>query len=112
MQREGWAVIDRKFQKMKPTFAAVSSLLAIASFLAAAVFVVLHAEHDCVGDGCGVCAQIYVISEAMKRFSSGPDFTSPSFAACIFILMSLCLPGKICPRDGDTPVRAKVRLNN
>ncbi|MDR1515229.1 MAG: hypothetical protein LBS45_06000 [Synergistaceae bacterium] len=112
--RGGVGFIDSRFRKMKQALSELSAFLVIASFLTAALFVVLHAEHDCPGEGCAVCAQLYVVSEALKRFSSGPDFTASALAVCLFALISRLVSDKaaLCARALNTPVWAKVRLNN
>jgi hypothetical protein len=83
--------------------------------LTAAFFVVLHSEHDCTGENggeCGVCAQIHVISETLKRFAGGLGFTALMLPFCLFMPASHRLPRLSHAGAGNSLVRAKVRLND
>ncbi|MDR0615297.1 MAG: hypothetical protein LBG29_00665 [Synergistaceae bacterium] len=110
--KSGVAVIESGFRKIKWALAALASLIVIASFFTAGLFVALHADHDCVGDGCGVCAQIHVISETLKRFSGCAAFAVLALPAYVFAFMPQGMSCVIFAHIGHSPVQAKVRLNN
>ena len=90
------------------------AVLACAAFLTVALFSVLflvsEAGHDCIGEGCPVCACIHQGERTLKQLGMGsacavrwmPAAGLPILAA--FSALRAVVPG--------TPVSQKVRANN
>ena len=63
--------------KLKRAAAALAAVF-ILIVLASAVFEALHADHDCCGEGCSVCAQLTVCDDLL---ASGAVPAAAVFAA-------------------------------
>ncbi|MDR3321705.1 MAG: hypothetical protein LBS93_04585 [Synergistaceae bacterium] len=99
-------------KKIRPVAMVFTSLCLAASFLLAAIVIVIHADHDCTGEGCHVCESIKAARDVLKRlvgelprFAVVPDIC-PSF----FLLSRFS--GEFYANADDTPVSARVRLND
>jgi hypothetical protein len=80
------------------------------TFLLPAFFAAIHAEHDCTGADCAVCAQIHDCSEVLKRLFDGLSNALPTVG---LVSVFLChLLRNFYPIEKLTPARTKIRLNN
>lgn len=73
-------------------------------------YIAHEAGHDCVGEGCPVCAFIARLREAQRGFS-----LALASSAALLILSSrraVSSAKEACLPAGDTLVRRKIRLNN
>ncbi len=96
--------------KRKRIAACVIALVMVAAVLFAALFVVVEADHDCVGEGCAVCACIQACVQSFRSFGAGRP--SPAVAALCFWLLLLSAFFLLPTVSLQTPVSRRVRLNN
>ena len=90
--------------------AAVLAAITVLVVLSSSVFIIEHADHDCVGEDCPVCEQICSCTQNLKTLSIAL-LTSALIVALTF---SLCtgvkrLASVYVPR---TPVFLKVKLSD
>ncbi|MBQ9551201.1 MAG: hypothetical protein IJU96_00405 [Clostridia bacterium] len=96
--------------KRKRIAAGVIALVMAAAVLFAAFFIAVEADHDCVGEGCAVCACIQACVQSFRQFGAGRA-SSAAAAVCFWLLVLSAfffLPTFL----PQTPVAKKVRLNN
>lgn len=82
----------------------------IAVSLLTTTFIITHADHDCAGHDCPVCAQIHLAENLLKQLSMVTSCFAFTFAGLLAILSAFAL---IIPHiDLATPVTLKVKMNN
>ena len=96
--------------KRKRAAAGVVALVMIAAVLFAALFIAVEADHDCVGEGCAVCACIQACVQSFRSFGAGRP--SSAVAALCFWLLLLSAFFLLPTVSLQTPVSRRVRLNN
>ncbi|MDR0425501.1 MAG: hypothetical protein LBH39_08660 [Clostridiales Family XIII bacterium] len=102
--------IQSAIPKPRPNhrLAALLCAFVAGAYITAGVFVSSHAHHDCIGEGCEVCAQVHIVmlSLANGSIAAGAALLAARFAA---------VPAIVAPhvRGGSaaTPVTSRVRLN-
>jgi hypothetical protein len=89
------------------------SLCILAAFLTGEGFILLYADHDHTGETCPVCAQMEVVSDAVRRLSDGP--LRPAALLCQSLLplsVSMFLSKFSGNTRNRTLITTKVRLND
>ena len=91
----------------------------IAGILAASVlfimmfsvlFIAEHADHDCTGDDCPVCACLQQCEMMFRGLETGMTAGAGVYLPLLFLIISVSL---LCHFVAErTPVAIKVRLNN
>ncbi len=91
----------------------ISTLLLICVVLTlvlSAFFVLSHAEHDCIGEHCPVCAQIHQIENTLKSLFTVAVFAIGLF--CLFLfLQTLYFTSQLRDTHGETLIGKKIRIN-
>ncbi|MBQ5316088.1 MAG: hypothetical protein J6I96_00885 [Oscillospiraceae bacterium] len=87
--------------KSRYTAVVIAVLILILPF-----FIAHHADHDCTGDDCPVCAVIYSFERIMG--GAGSVQTAVSLVFCAAVCPAVCIP----VMSAVTPVMLKVRLLN
>ncbi len=90
--------------------AAALAALAVLVMLSSAFFIVAHADHDCEGEDCRICAQICACVKSFQRFA-----LAALIATAVVAQVYACdvrLGGKACAFAPSTPVLLKVKLSN
>jgi hypothetical protein len=88
------------------------SFCIFAAFLLGAFFAFTHADHDCSGEDCPVCAQMKDAFDALNRLLMG---LRPSAAICPLLLslsVAKFLREAYRVRAQHTLVTEKIRLND
>ncbi len=95
--------------KTRITAAVLAALVALVA-LSSVVFMISHAEHDCAGEDCPVCAQLYACAQNLKHLAAaaGVVFAVVVFAAVLRMLAD----GKAGVYAPRTPVALKVKLSD
>ena len=81
------------------------------AFLSLEAFVITHAEHDCIGAGCPVCARIASAEGMLAQFKTG-------LGSAVFMILALIASFAILFKyfsailRFSTPVTSKARMNN
>jgi hypothetical protein len=98
-------------RKIRPVAMVFTSVCLAASFLLAAIVIVIHADHDCTGEGCHVCESIKIARNTLKRLAGElPGFADVQDTPSFFVLSRFS--GEFYANLDDTPVSARVRLND
>ncbi len=88
----------------------VMAVMMLVIMLFSSLFIAAHADHDCTGEDCPVCACIQQCENTIQGMGSGISFMS---AEMLPVFLLLLLISFVVPSfRQDTPVSAKVRLNN
>lgn len=90
--------------------ALILAAIAVVVMLFSSLFIIEHADHDCVGENCPICEQLYSCAQNLKNLSVAL-LVAASIAALAF---SLCngvrrLASVYVP---CTPVFLKVKLSD
>lgn len=96
-------------KKRRFAAAILASLVLVAA--AASLFIVVHeADHDCVGEGCPVCAAVAVCHNTLKALAGALIAVSLVFA-CFCFAASVLSFSRIATYN-QTPISLKVKLLN
>ena len=94
----------------KRVMAAVLAALILVVMLSSSLFIIEHADHDCTGEDCPICEQIYLCTQTLKTLSAAV------MATCVFFLLAALLQIRIRQVEAacvsHTPVSLKVKLSN
>ena len=90
--------------------ALILAVIAVAVMLSSSLFIIEHADHDCIGEDCPICEQLYSCAQNLKNLSVALLVA----ASIVTLTFSLCngmrrLASVYAPR---TPVLLKVKLSN
>ncbi|MDR1397582.1 MAG: hypothetical protein LBJ14_07605 [Desulfarculales bacterium] len=85
------------------------SLLFMSFFLLSPVFTISHADHDCSGEQCPVCAQINSAQQMSKQMAPAGGHFFTAVSAPAFFMSVLAMAGTVFCL---TPVTLKIRMNN
>ena len=86
------------------------ALCLIAVFSLSALFVVSHADHDCTGEDCPICQQIYLCTQTLKTLSIAVIAATVFFALAALLHITIRQTEAVCVPH--TPVSLKVKLTN
>ena len=95
----------------------IISIIAAAAFLLAILcsmaYIAAEADHDCVGDGCAICAQVSICRNTLKNLMTAvcAAVFAAAFAAFIYIL---CRSASVCTYSVQfsSLVSLKVKLSD
>lgn len=94
----------------KRILVAVLTALVLVVMLSSSLFIIEHADHDCIGEDCPICEQIYLCTQTLKTLSLAV------IAAAVFYAFSALLSTTIRQVETacvpHTPVSLKVKLSN
>lgn len=100
----------RNDQKARRITACIMIVMVLFIMLFSECFIASHADHDCSGEDCPICACIHQCESMLRGFGS----TLLGFVVLICpplcVLASIFLFARFCARI--TPVSQKVRMNN
>ena len=99
-------------EKQRKMTAWAAALLIVVLVSLSSLFIVTHAEHDCKGEDCAVCAELKVCEAAVRSLGKAVAVA----AASVFLWKlteSLCLFYRTeLLNDPVSLVSLKIRLNN
>jgi len=94
----------------KRIMAAFLAALVLFVMASSSIYIAGHADHDCIGEDCPICQQIYLCTQTLRTLSFAV------VAASVAFLLSVLLRGSIKPVEAacvpHTPVSLKVKLTN
>ncbi|MCQ1530694.1 hypothetical protein [Lutispora saccharofermentans] len=99
-------------QSKKRFFAALFCICFVIFSLLTAAFIITHADHDCVGHDCTVCAQIHTSANLLKQLGTAIACSAFAFAFAGLFAASNIFPPVILHIVFTTPVTLKVRMDN
>ena len=90
--------------------AVIMAVVAVAVILSSLVFIIEHAEHDCVGDGCEICRAILSCSRAFGALCQA--IVAVYALAAAVRRLRLARAGEKLRFAHKTPVALRVKLSN
>ncbi|MDR3294268.1 MAG: hypothetical protein LBT26_00350 [Clostridiales Family XIII bacterium] len=93
----------------KKRIALTFCLLFVSASILATGFIVTHADHDCAGEGCAVCAQI---QSAQNLLNGDVALAFVSLAGAEVFAPARLLPPASFSVIAANPVSFKVKMNN
>ncbi len=94
----------------KRILAAMLTALVLVVMLSSSLFIIEHVDHECTGEDCQICQQIYLCTQTLKTLSLAV------IAAAVFYVFSALLSITIKQVETacvpHTPVSLKVKLSN
>ncbi|MBQ2580719.1 MAG: hypothetical protein II574_03725 [Ruminococcus sp.] len=90
--------------------ALIIALMLFFVMLISAVFIAHETQHDCSGDGCGICAILAVCENMLKNISAAAAAAAVLAAAVFIFIRSIEAAAVFCP--AATPVSLKVKLSD
>ena len=96
--------------KQRRLLAAVLAALVVLVALSASVFMIEHADHDCVGEDCPICERLFACAQNLKNLAAAAVvvFAAVAFAAVLLV----SIEGYLSAYLQRTPVSLKVKLSN
>lgn len=94
----------------KRILAAVLTALVLAVMLSSSLFIIEHADHDCTGEDCPICQQIYLCTQTLKTLSLAVIAAAVFYAFSALLSITIRQVETACVPH--TPVSLKVKLTN
>ena len=94
----------------KRILTAVLATLVLVVMLSSSLFIIEHADHDCTGEDCQICQQIYLCTQTLKTLSLAGMAVVVFFALSALLHISIRQVETACVPH--TPVSLKVKLSN
>ena len=93
----------------KRRFAAAILAAFILVAVAASLFIVVHeADHDCIGEGCPICAVVAVCQNTLKTlFRALAVFAAIAVSVCFAVVFITVFSASV---HNETPISLKVKL--
>ncbi len=88
----------------------IMAIMVLFVVLFSAFFIVSHADHDCSGEDCPVCACIQQCENILHGADGNLVFANAGFLPVVLVIGSILI--SYCVVISGTPVSAKVRMNN
>jgi len=90
--------------------AAALAAITILVVLSSSVFIIEHADHDCTGEDCPICEQIYACEQNLKNLAAAVAVVM-AIIAFGFAVQAVMGQAKYAYIP-HTPVNLKVKLSN
>ena len=90
--------------------AAVLAVLFALTILTSSVFIISHADHDCTGEDCPICEQVYACAQSLKNLVAA--------VAAMMVMLAFRFAAQAVMEQAKyayiphTPVNLKVKLSN
>lgn len=96
--------------QQKRTFALLLAVALILFLLSSSAFIVIHADHDCIGEGCEICEMLCVCVERLRQLAVAVILIV--LAVAVSALFRDCAADAAFSRISHTLVALKVKLSN
>ncbi len=105
----GCLMIEKTLMRKKYLVCIMAAVM-LMIVLFSSFFIAAHADHECDGRDCPVCACIQQCEKNLRGFGDGMTAGISAVMPLLVFLLSVSIP--VCSLTGATPVSQKVRLNN
>ena len=96
--------------QQKRIFALLLAVAVILFLLSSSAFIVIHADHDCIGEGCEICEMLCICAERLQQLAVAVILIV--LAAAVSALFCDCVTDVAFSRASYTLVALKVKLSN
>ena len=86
------------------------AVLLLAAMLCPLIFITAEADHDCTGEDCSICQQIYLCTQTLKTLSLAVIAAAVFYAFSALLSITIRQVETACVPH--TPVSLKVKLTN
>lgn len=96
--------------KRNRVYAALLAAIFVLVVLSSSIFIIEHADHDCTGEDCPICEQLFACAQNLKRLTNAA-------AAVVVAVALVILPRAVIRRLAavyvfGSPIALKVKLSN
>ena len=92
----------------KRAAAVVSAAFVIVALIASLFFIVHEADHDCIGEGCPVCAVVALCRDSLETLGNSLIAVAAVFSCCFFTVLAVLF--SLSATYLQTPISLKVKL--
>ena len=97
-------------EKKNRTLALLLSFAVIFFLLSSSAFIVIHADHDCIGEGCEICEILCICAERLQQLVI--TFVLIMLVAAASTFFCGCVADFVFSLTSHTLVSLKVKLSN
>lgn len=96
-------------KKLGRAAAALVAAAVIMMTLFSMVFIIVEADHDCIGEHCRICLVLRAFEQSLGRFYFGLlSVSAVPVGFAFFLILALMFYAPVCL----SPVKLKIRMNN
>ena len=100
-----------KILKKHRILACILCLVFVATLFVSETYIVTHTHHDCIGEGCPVCAALASCEQLLKNLAANGPI--PVFmGACALSYGCICLLSRAKENSAHTLITLKVKLSD
>lgn len=94
----------------KRIMAVILAALVLIVMVSSSLYIAEHADHDCTGEDCSICQQIYLCTQTLKTLSLAVIAAAVFYAFSALLSITIGQVETACVPH--TPVSLKVKLTN
>lgn len=94
----------------KRIMAVILTALVLIVMVSSSLYIAEHADHDCTGEDCSICQQIYLCTQTLKTLSLAVIAAAVFYAFSALLSITIRQVETACVPH--TPVSLKVKLSN
>ncbi len=94
----------------KRIMAVILAALVLIVMVSSSLYIAEHADHDCTGEDCSICQQIYLCTQTLKTLSLAVIAAAVFYAFSALLSITIRQVETACVPH--TPVSLKVKLTN
>lgn len=94
----------------KRIMAVILAALVLIVMVSSSLYIAEHADHDCTGEDCSICQQIYLCTQTLKTLSLAVIAATVFYAFSALLSITIRQVETACVPH--TPVSLKVKLTN
>lgn len=94
----------------KRIMAVILTALVLIVMVSSSLYIAEHADHDCTGEDCSICQQIYLCTQTLKTLSLAVIAAAVFYAFSALLSITIRQVETACVPH--TPVSLKVKLTN
>lgn len=88
----------------------ILAALVLIVMVSSSLYIAEHADHDCTGEDCSICQQIYLCTQTLKTLSLAVIAAAVFYAFSALLSITIRQVETACVPH--TPVSLKVKLTN
>lgn len=96
--------------KEKRIISGIIAIMMFAVIMISSLFIAIEADHDCCGEDCPICSFVTVCENTLRHVTEG--IAAVALVVFSYVVLILLENPVVLFITQETPVSAKVRLNN